>query len=118
VTERCTGTATSTFGGGGGTKLFCSQALKLIDTNMTKAIRGAVAACCECVEFIFVFQQVCSVNGPSIQNPAWRHPIKIATIRLQWNPKAKMMRAVRIFTEKFYCGRSASFLRRQKDSFK
>jgi hypothetical protein len=47
-----------------------------------------------------------------------RHPMKIATIRLQWNPKAKMMRAVRIFTEQFYCGRSASFLRRQKDSFK
>jgi hypothetical protein len=33
-----------------------------------------------------------------VQKPALRHPIKIATIRLQWNQKAKMMQAVRIFT--------------------
>jgi hypothetical protein len=41
---RCKGTATSTLGGGGGTKLFCSQALKPTEAIMTKAIRGAGAA--------------------------------------------------------------------------
>jgi hypothetical protein len=50
---RCTGTATSTFGGGGGTKLFCSQALKAMEAIMAKAIRGAATACCERVSFIF-----------------------------------------------------------------
>jgi hypothetical protein len=44
--------------------------------------------------------------------------MKIATIRLQWNPKAKMMRAVRIFAAKFYSGRSGGFLQRKKDLFK
>ncbi|WP_244562439.1 hypothetical protein [Bradyrhizobium lablabi] len=42
---RATGGATSTFGGGGGTKLFCSQALNATHANMTKAIREAAAAC-------------------------------------------------------------------------
>jgi hypothetical protein len=32
------------------------------------------------------------------------YPMKIATIRLQWNPKAKMMRTVRIISAIFYCG--------------
>src|SRR3954447_16986897 len=50
---RCTGTVTSTFGGGGGTKLFCSQALKATEAITAKAIRGAATACCECVNFIF-----------------------------------------------------------------
>src|ERR1700716_1029917 len=41
---RCTGTPTSTFGGGGGTKLFCSQPLKATNANMTIARPEAVAA--------------------------------------------------------------------------
>jgi hypothetical protein len=52
VISRCTGTAASTFGGGGGTKLFCSQALKPKDANMTTAARDAVKACCKCLGFI------------------------------------------------------------------
>jgi hypothetical protein len=39
VTARCNGTPTSTFGGGGGTKLFCSQALNATHANMTKKKR-------------------------------------------------------------------------------
>jgi hypothetical protein len=41
VTDRCTGNATSTFGGGGGTKLFCSQALKTPNAATAKAARQA-----------------------------------------------------------------------------
>jgi hypothetical protein len=43
---RCTGTPTSTLGGGGGTKLFCSQALKVTNANMTKAKRRASTIPC------------------------------------------------------------------------
>jgi hypothetical protein len=43
---RCAGTATSTFGGGGGTKLFCSQALKTPNANTAKAIRPTAADFC------------------------------------------------------------------------
>jgi len=52
VTARCNGTATSTFGGGGGTKLFCSQALNAANANMTKAIRESMAAPCLARPFI------------------------------------------------------------------
>jgi hypothetical protein len=45
---RCTGTPTSTFGGGGGTKLFCSQALNATHANMTKKLRDTASAFCEC----------------------------------------------------------------------
>jgi hypothetical protein len=45
---RCTGTPTSTFGGGGGTKLFCSQALSATHANMTKKLRDTATAFCEC----------------------------------------------------------------------
>jgi hypothetical protein len=38
------------------------------------------------------------------EKDAPRYPMKIATIRLQWNPKAKMMRTVRIISAIFYCG--------------
>ncbi|WP_312016059.1 hypothetical protein [Bradyrhizobium sp. JYMT SZCCT0428] len=43
---RCTGTATSTFGGGGGTKVFCSQALKTPNAAMAKTARHAMAPLC------------------------------------------------------------------------
>jgi hypothetical protein len=43
----CTGVATSTLGGGGGTKVFCSQALKAAAADMTKAMREAAAALCK-----------------------------------------------------------------------
>jgi hypothetical protein len=39
VNDRCTGTATSTFAGGGGTKVFCSQALKMPIAAMANAVR-------------------------------------------------------------------------------
>jgi hypothetical protein len=39
VMDRFAGTPTSTFGGGGGTKLFCSQAVNPTNGNMTKAPR-------------------------------------------------------------------------------
>jgi hypothetical protein len=51
VTVCFTGTPTSTFGGGGGTKLFCSQAVNATNGNMIKALRKkevrkpAAAAC-------------------------------------------------------------------------
>jgi hypothetical protein len=41
VKGRCTGTATSTFGGGGGTKVFCSQALKTPIAAIAKPARQA-----------------------------------------------------------------------------
>jgi hypothetical protein len=47
VTGRCTGTPTSTFGGGGGTKLFCSQALDATHANMTKKLRDMATLPCE-----------------------------------------------------------------------
>src|SRR5689334_3345874 len=37
---RCTGMATSTFGGGGGTKVFCSQPLKPTKAESRKPIRN------------------------------------------------------------------------------
>jgi hypothetical protein len=51
VTVCFTGTPTSTFGGGGGTKLFCSQAVNATNGNMTmvvrkKELRKPVAAVC------------------------------------------------------------------------
>ncbi|MGE9007992.1 hypothetical protein ACO2JO_05390 [Leptospira interrogans] len=101
---RCTGTATSTFGGGGGTKVFCSQALKTPNAAMAKTARHAMAPLClkvscgllhasERLDFIlrasirFVF----SAMARSIQIMAFDHPIKIATIHLQGNRKPKMM---------------------------
>jgi hypothetical protein len=35
----CAGIATSTFGGGGGTKVFCSQAVSATAANMTDTLR-------------------------------------------------------------------------------
>jgi hypothetical protein len=46
VIFRCTGTPTSTFGGGGGTKLFCSQALSATNADMAKTILETAAALC------------------------------------------------------------------------
>ncbi|WP_247509302.1 hypothetical protein [Bradyrhizobium sp. 157] len=46
---RCTGAATSTFGGGGGTKVFCSQALKIAIAAIAKAARQAAAPLCATV---------------------------------------------------------------------
>jgi hypothetical protein len=44
--DRCTGEATSIFGGGGGTKLFCSQALKTPNAAIAKTARHAIAPPC------------------------------------------------------------------------
>jgi len=44
VTFRCTGSPTSTFGGGGGTKLFCSQAVSATTADMANAMREIAAA--------------------------------------------------------------------------
>jgi hypothetical protein len=101
---RCTGVATSTFGGGGGTKLFCSQALKTPNAAMAKSARHAMAplrlkASCgllhasERSDFILraSVRFVLFCNRRSIQIVAFDHPIKIATIHLQGNRKPKMM---------------------------
>src|SRR5262245_32824428 len=44
VMLRCTGGATSTLAGGGGTKVFCSQALKTANAPTMNATRTTVAA--------------------------------------------------------------------------
>jgi hypothetical protein len=49
--ERCTGTATSTFGGGGGTKVFCSQALKMPIAATAIPARQAAAPFCAAVPY-------------------------------------------------------------------
>jgi hypothetical protein len=47
VTDCCTGNPTSTFGGGGGTKLFCSQPVSTTNAAaMAKHRRRAFAAVC------------------------------------------------------------------------
>src|SRR3954471_10918824 len=46
VTACCTGNPTSTFGGGGGTKLFCSQPLSATNAATAQDIRQAFAALC------------------------------------------------------------------------
>jgi hypothetical protein len=43
VKDPCAGNATSTFGGGGGTKVFCSQALKTPNAARAKATRQTAA---------------------------------------------------------------------------
>jgi hypothetical protein len=104
VIVRCTGTATSTFGGGGGTKLFCSQALNTPNAAMAKTARHAIAPLClkvsygllhasERSDFILraSIRFVLFCKGRSIQIVAFGHPIKIATIHLQGNRKPKMM---------------------------
>jgi hypothetical protein len=47
VLRFCAGSPTSTFGGGGGTKLFCSQALNATHANSTNKLRDAVTPFCE-----------------------------------------------------------------------
>jgi hypothetical protein len=49
VKDPCAGTATSTFGGGGGTKVFCSQALKKPMAAMANAARKTGAPPCPIV---------------------------------------------------------------------
>jgi xanthine dehydrogenase molybdopterin-binding subunit B len=46
VKDRCTGIATSTLGGGGGTKVFCSQALKTAVATIAKPARRIAALLC------------------------------------------------------------------------
>jgi hypothetical protein len=46
VTFCWTGKPTSTFGGGGGTKLFCSQPLKAVNANNAKAMCETTMAPC------------------------------------------------------------------------
>jgi hypothetical protein len=44
VIVRCTGNATSTLAGGGGTKLFCSQAVSVTSVDMARSAREVVCA--------------------------------------------------------------------------
>jgi len=108
----CTGNPTSTFGGGGGTKLFCSQALSATNAATAKDTRQAFAARClaapwdllhagERVGFISVPQYIFFWKRLFIQQTAFGYPMKIATIRLQWNSKAKMMPPAKIFMSTF-----------------
>src|SRR4051812_3977974 len=98
----CAGTATSTFGGGGGTKVFCSQAVSARAARATDTLRIVALARSRNKTFIFEDADACAclISGLGTflfskrlfsQKAAARHPMKIATIRLQWNPKPKMM---------------------------
>ncbi|WP_245310283.1 hypothetical protein [Bradyrhizobium jicamae] len=104
MNDRWTGTATSTFAGGGWTKVFCSQALRTQIAAIAKTARQAIAPFCAAVPYdlerageraAFIFSApIGSVSGKGIiQKSAFRYPMKIATIRLQRNRKAKMMQA-------------------------
>jgi hypothetical protein len=98
----CIGNPTSTFGGGGGTKLFCSQPLNATNADRAKDTRQAVATLCltalfrpmdagERIGFIPVpqfvlFEKSSFVRKKAVGYPmkrAFRYPMKIATIRLQ-----------------------------------
>jgi hypothetical protein len=107
----CTGNPTSTFGGGGGTKLFCSQALNATHTAMARDMRAIAAAPCLAVRcglmhaggrigFISVTQFVFSGKG-FMRKQAFGYPIKIATIHLRRNSKAKMMPPANFYAELF-----------------
>ncbi|WFU20790.1 hypothetical protein [Bradyrhizobium sp. CB3481] len=98
---RCTGVITSTFAGGGGTKVFCSQALKTAIATIAKPARLIVAPFCAAVPHdsgragereAFIFRAPIFLSGKGFsQKSAFRYPMKIATIRLRRNQKAKMM---------------------------
>src|ERR1700730_15494767 len=85
----CAGNPTSTFGGGGGTKLFCSQALNAPHTSTTRMTREAATAFFECDGIIPVPQ--CILFQETILFGRLIRPSSIPTIRLRWNPKPKMM---------------------------
>lgn len=63
---RWTGTPTSTFGGGGGTKLFCSQAASVTNARMATATRHAAPAFCLALPFnlMEVSERVGFIPGP------------------------------------------------------
>jgi hypothetical protein len=116
---RCTGTPTSTFGGGGGTKLFCSQALNATHANMTKKPRDTASAFCECEGIMPVPQSYLALKQYGSEEN-FRRPW-ISTIPLQWNPKPKMMPAVKIGSSRplnfhFHC--NGGFNDNDKDFFK
>jgi hypothetical protein len=101
VNDPCTGTATSTFGGGGGTKVFCSQALKTPNAATAKAARQTVTPFCpaalvgldragereafifSCPSTFFVLQKAL------IEKPAFRHPIKSSNNPLAVEPETE-----------------------------
>jgi hypothetical protein len=99
--------ATSTFGGGGGTKVFCSQALNnMAKADMINAIREAVAALCKREDFIPLPQLHLSKKKTLIEVPfvseknarfeeAFCRAL-IPIIRLRWNRKPKMMRPTQV----------------------
>jgi ABC-type uncharacterized transport system YnjBCD ATPase subunit len=66
---RCTGGATSTFGGGGATKLFCSQALKLTKADMTKAERvsGAFRSRTKLLRMKCADARACLISEPQFK---------------------------------------------------
>src|SRR5882757_10349910 len=70
----CTGIATSTLGAGGGTKVFCSQALNAANAIVTRARRKAAEACCKRKGFISVPQSNLVLEG-ACSKKACRHPI-------------------------------------------
>jgi hypothetical protein len=122
---RCAGTATSTFGGGGGTKLFCSQALNATSAAMAKDPRQAAAArrlaaprdllqAGERAGFIPCPNPFVSKKDFN-RKQGFGYPIKIATIHLQWNLKAKMMPPAKFLDRSFQISlRLKRLLRRQR----
>jgi hypothetical protein len=86
---RCTGNATSTFGGGGGTKLFCSHALNAPEANMAKAMREATTVRSRTISYRerFSVAHACLMSASQLQllqkrllvrKTAFRHPINMA----------------------------------------
>jgi hypothetical protein len=62
---RCTGAATSTFGGGGGTKLFCSQALNATHANIAKQT-GKIAVASLPFGLMNAGERACLISLPPI----------------------------------------------------
>src|ERR1700737_3205820 len=98
--DRCTGTPTSTLGGGGGTKLFCSQALNATHANSTNKLRDAVTPFCEREGIIPVPQFILFQGNKFIRKINFVRP-SIATILLRWNPKPKMIPLVKLICHPF-----------------
>jgi hypothetical protein len=114
VTDCCTGNPTSTFGGGGGTKLFCSQPVSATNAAMAKHRRQAFVAAClaatsdllhagDRVGFIPVPQSVLSQKVFYSEQRAFGYPMKMAqTIYLQWYSKEKMISPAKVFLSTFF----------------
>jgi hypothetical protein len=97
---RCTGIATSTFGGGGGTNVFCSQPLKPTKADSRKPIRNDGVKAGHPPSFdpqqadgraTFISVHQFDLPREEAFSGERCRDAPIATIGLQWNPKQKMI---------------------------